>query len=121
MQNNIKSTLIDEMKDSFIMMERTREPDGEGGFITRWRDGAEFDAVLTFNSTINAKVAYKQGVTSLYTLTCDKSIPLEFHDVIKRVEDGEVFRITSDESKKTPKIASFEFQQLDAEKWKLQE
>lgn len=112
--------LIDSMMENFVIVDKSRVPDGEGGFITEWHDGAKFKAALVFDDSITAKIAQKQGVTNLYTLTCDKNVPLDYHDVFKRASDSTIYRITSNNNGKvTPKTATFEFQQLSAEEWKL--
>lgn len=113
-------SLIDEAMTTVAMVEKTRIPDGEGGFITDWKDGAEFQAAITFDTSIQARTAYKQGVSSVYTVTTSKNAKLEYHDVIRRLSDGKIFRITSDgDDVQTPKRASFQFLQVTAEEWSL--
>lgn len=113
-------SLIDAFKSACILMEKTRVSDGEGGWNTVWKEGVEFEAAITFDSTMQARIAEKDGVSSLYTVTTSKNTSLDFHDVFKRVSDGKVFRVTSDsEDKRTPNVASFEFEQVSAEEWSL--
>lgn len=114
-------SMIEEGMESVCFMEKTRTPDGEGGFITAWVEGTEFKASITFDASLQARVADKQGVTSLYTVTTAKNAKLEFHDVIKRLRDGKIFRITSDgDDKQTPERAVFgQYLQVTAEEWKL--
>ena len=80
-------SLIEEGMTACAIMNKVRTPDGEGGFITEWTVGAEFQAAITFDSSLQAKVAEKQGVKSLYTVTTAKNAKLDFHDVIKRLSD----------------------------------
>jgi len=112
-------TMIEESMESCAIMQRVRVPDGEGGFITQWTQGAEFKASITFDSSMQARIADKQGVTSMYTVTTAKNAKLDFHDVIKRLSDGKVFRITSDgDDKQTPARAMFgQYLQVTAEEW----
>ena len=113
-------SLIDEAMTKVVLMEKTRQPDGEGGFITEWVDGVYFDAAITFDTSMESRIAERQGVTSRYTVTTNKNAKLEFHDVIRRMSDGKVFRITSDgDDVQTPKRASFQFLQVTAEEWVL--
>lgn len=113
-------TLIDSFKERCTLVEKVREPDGEGGWTVRWSDGPSFDAAIVTDTTLNARVAEKEGMTSVYTVTTDRSTPLEFHDVFRRESDGKVFRVTSDSSdKETPDVASFQFHQVNAEEWQL--
>ena len=45
---------------------------------------------------------------------------LYYHDVIKRLSDGKIFRITSDgDDKATPKSASLNMRSVSAEEWSL--
>lgn len=114
-------SMIEESMEPVCFMEKTRTPDGEGGFITVWTEGTEFNASITFDTSMQARVADKQGVTSLYTVTTAKNAKLEYHDVLKRLSDGKIFRITSDgDDKQTPLRAVFgQYLQVTAEEWIL--
>ena len=113
-------SLIDEFKTPCVMLEKKRVPDGEGGFITSWAEGAEFKAAVVFDSSLEARAAEQQGVSSLYTVTTAKNAKLEYHDVFKRLSDGKIFRVTSDgDDKQTPERATFQFEQVTAEEWSL--
>lgn len=114
-------SLIDESMESCVYLQKVTIPDGEGGFITVWEEGATFNASITFDSSMQARVADVQGVSSLYTVTTSKNAMLEYHDVIKRKSDSKVFRITSDgDDKQTPVRARFgQYLQVTAEEWVL--
>ena len=113
-------SLIDEAMAPCVMVDRTTQPDGEGGTITTWVEGATFNAAVTFDNSIEAKAAAVQGVTSLYTVTVPKRVKLEYHGVFKRLSDGKIFRVTSDgDDKITPERASFQFAQVSAEEYVL--
>lgn len=113
-------SLIDALKEPCTMIEKKRAPDGEGGLITDWVDGDEFDAAITFSSSMEARRAEKDGVTSLYTVTTPKDVILQYHDVFRRNRDGKVFRVTSDgDDAQTPKCAGFQFAQVTAEEWTI--
>ena len=112
-------SLLTQAMEDVVLMEKRRVSDGEGGFLpAAWVDGASFKAAITFNSSMEARTAEKQGVTSRYTITAPLNAKLEYHDVLKRLRDGKVFRITSDgDDKITPPSASFQFAQVTAEEW----
>lgn len=113
-------SLIDEAMTGCVMLDKKRVPDGEGGYITEWTESVPFDAAITFDSSLSARVAAKQGVTSLYTVTLPRGIRLDFHDVFKRLSDGKVFRVTSDgDDKHTPERATFQISQVTAEEWSI--
>ena len=63
----LNAPLIESMMVDCVMMDRTTTPDGEGGFTREWVEGAPFKAAIVKNSSLNAKVAEKQGVTEVYT------------------------------------------------------
>lgn len=114
--------LVEEMKEPCVLMEKTRHSDGEGGWVTTWVESVEFRAAIGKNQDMLAKIAEKQGVTSVYTVTTDINAGLDFHDVFKRLSDGQIFRVTSDSrDSQTPKMASFKFATVTAEEWSLVE
>lgn len=113
-------SLLDEWKETCVLMEKTRTPDGEGGFEVAWTEGAEFLAAIVLASSMEAKIAEAQGVTSLYTVTTEKNAVLNYHDVFRRKSDGQTFRVTSNgEDKQTPARATFQVSQVSAERWEL--
>ena len=114
-------SLLNQAYEDVVLMDKRREPDGEGGFLTEWVESVVFQAAITFDTSMQSRIAEKQGVSSRYTVTTSKSAKIEYHDVIKRLSDGKVFRITSDgDDKQTPKSASFQFLQVTAEEWWLE-
>ena len=114
-------SLLQQAMTDVVAMEKTRVSDGEGGFIVDWVDGAVFKAAITFDTSMQSRIGEKQGVSSRYTVTTSKNAKLEFHDVIRRLNDGKIFRITSDgDDKQTPDSASFQFVQVTAEEWVLE-
>lgn len=113
-------SLLDSAMEPFVMLDKTTSSDGYGGYTSTWTEGAAFDAAATFDSSMAARVAAVQGVKNLYTITTRKSMTLEFHDVIRRVSDGKVFRVTSDGAdSKTPVSASLDMRQVSAEEWSV--
>lgn len=113
-------SLLQEYMEPCQLIEKKRVPDGEGGWTTGWTDGAMFKAAVVCDSSIQARAAEKQGVTSLYTITCEPNAKLEYHDVFRRKSDGKIFRVTSDgDDVQTPKRATFQFSQVTAEEWSL--
>jgi len=113
-------SLIDTMKTQCTMIDKRTVPDGQGGTSPAWVDGATFEAAIIKDSSMQARVAEKQGVTEVYTVTTGKNVQLDFHDVFRRDSDGAIFRVTSNiTDSKTPKAATFQFGQVTAEKWVL--
>ena len=113
-------SLLTDAMETCTILNRHTEPDGMGGYISTWAEGATFDAAITFDTSIQARVADKQGVTSLYTVTTRKALTLEYHDVFRRESDNKIFRVTSDgDDKYTPASASLNMRQVTAEEWSL--
>lgn len=113
-------SLLDEAMETYIMLNKISSDDGYGGTITTWQEGARIQGAMVFNSSIEAKVALSQGVTSVYTLTTSRSITLEYHDVLRRIRDGKIFRVTSDgDDLFTPQSAGLDMRQVSCEEWTL--
>lgn len=113
-------SLLDEAMETCVMLNKNTTPDGYGGYITTWSDGAEFKCAIVFDTSIEARAAEKQGVSSLYTVTTRKNLTLEYHDVFRRLRDNKIFRVTSDgDDKYTPASAGLNMRQVTAEEWSL--
>lgn len=113
-------SLLSEAMENCIMLDKTTMADGYGGYVEKYVPGAEFDAAITLNSSMEARIAEKQGVTALYTVTTKKALNLQYHDVFKRIRDNKIFRVTSDgDDKHTPASASLNMRQVTAEEFVL--
>lgn len=113
-------TLIDEIMEECVMMDRSSVPDGLGGFEYVWQEGASFMASIVKDNTLNARIAEKSGVTEVYTITVNKGIPLIFNGVFKRLKDNTTFRITSNiTDSETPPRSTFQIGQVSAERWDI--
>lgn len=113
-------SLLKDFLEKFVLVEKKITPDGLGGYSTEWVDGEKLVASITFDNSTQAQIAAAQGVTSLYKITTEKDVVLYFHDVVRRVSDGKIFRVTSDgDDKFTPKTASLNMRQVTAEEWAL--
>lgn len=111
-------SLLTESMEKCVFLDKKRVPDGEGGYIVKWEEGAEFSAAIVFDTSMEARTAEKSGVTSLYTVSTPKNVVLEYHDVFKRISDSKVFRVTSDgDDKQTPSRATFQLSQVTAEEY----
>lgn len=114
------SLLDNFLQEKCVLLEKKRTPDGAGGWLVEWADGAEFNAAVVLDTSMQSRIAEKEGVTSVYTVTTRRSTPLSFHDVFKRLSDGAIFRATSDGAEKqSPSVGSLDMCQVTAEKWEL--
>lgn len=113
-------SLLSEAMEKCVMLDKTTRPDGYGGYISTYVEGAEFDSAITLDTSIEARNAEQAGVTALYTVTTGKAMNLQYHDVFKRSRDGKIFRVKSDgDDKYTPKSATLNMRQVTAEEWEL--
>ena len=116
-------SLLSEAYEPFVFMVKNFTPDGEGGFASlspTWTEGATIQATADFPQQTGTKIAdaIRQKITCV--VTTPKAITLQHNDVIKRVSDGIYFRITTDGTfRKTPKSATLDMRQSDAEVWEL--
>lgn len=115
-------SLLSDMMEPFVMLDKRSVSDGLDGFTREWIEGAEFQAAAVLDNSTAARVGAMQGLTSLYTVTTPRNINLQFHEVFKRVRDGKIFRATSDgDDKATPKSATLDMRQVSAEEYALTE
>lgn len=113
-------SLLQEAMETCVILDKSTTADGYGGYETTWSEGAEFEAAIVLDTSMEARSAEKMGVTALYTVTTLKAMNLQYHDVFKRLSDGKIFRATSDgDDKKTPASASLNMRQVSAEEWDL--
>jgi len=113
-------SLLDEAMTECTMLNKISSDDGYGGEIINWIEGSHFKAAITFDTSIEARVAEQQNVSSLYTVTTKKDKTLEYHEVFRRELDGKIFRVTSDgDDKATPNSAKLNMRQVTAEEWSL--
>lgn len=113
-------SLIDCMMVPCVFMLPHREPDGSGGWNTTWEQGEPLMAAINRDTSTEARIAEAAGTVRAYTVTVRRDVHLKYHDVIKRLSDGETFRITSDNGEnKTPRCTGLDMAQSTAEAWRL--
>lgn len=113
-------SLLDSAMEPCVLLDKHTVSDGYGGYIITWSQGAEFNAAIVLDTSIEARLAAAQGVKDVYTITTRKAMSLAFGDAFQRLSDGQTFRVTSDGTdKKTPPSATLDMRQVTAEKWSL--
>lgn len=113
-------SLLSEAFEPCVMIDKTTRADGYGGYVTEYVGGAEFECAIVFDTSMEARKAEQAGVSSVYTITTHRNLTLEYHDIIRRLRDSKIFRITSDgDDKYTPKSATLDMRQVTAEEWSL--
>lgn len=113
-------SLLDEAFEDFIIMNKVTESDGLGGTTTTWQEGAVIRGAVVYNSSVQNQIALQMGSATAYTFTFRKNVLLDYHDVLKRVSDSKIFRITSDsDDMRTPAGAGLNMRNYTAEEWEL--
>ena len=111
-------TLLDKMAESCKIMNHIREDDAYGSSIDTWTEGSAFTATIIKNTSTEALIAEKQGVDELFTVVTKRSFKLDYHDVFKRVSDGQIFRVTSiAKDSEAPDPSTVQICKVTAEKW----
>ena len=113
-------SLLSYFERSCVLMEKNRIHDGEGGYTLDWKDGVTFQNYQALDTSMEARRAEKDGVTSVYSALVDKALPIEYGDYFKDTESGLTYRVTSNPSEKeSPKSATFALKYFTAERKEL--
>ena len=111
--------LLFEMSEECCYMNHIREDDEVGSSIERWTEGSRFMATINKDSTTEAVVAERQGISEIFTVVVRKGVNLEYHDVFKRISDGQMFRVTSwSKDSEAPARSTVKIAKVTAERWK---
>lgn len=109
-------SLLEEAFEKFVVMNKSIVDDGYGGTSTEWAEGAVVSGAMVYNSSNEMRIAQALGSQASYTFTCRKNLFFDYHDVLKRQKDGQLFRITNNaDDYRTPDSASLNMRQYDAE------
>ena len=113
-------SLLSDAMETCQMLDKTTVSDGRGGIVSTWTLGAEFQAAIVFDTSMESRRAEAAGVTALYTVTTTKAVNLQYHDVFQRLSDKKIFRVKSDgDDRRTPDSAGLNMRQVNAEEWAL--
>lgn len=88
-------SLLDEYAVECVTLVKTRVPDPVGGYETRYVDGVTFTAAWEYESSPEIVVAEKQGVKRTYRIYVDKTLDLDYHEVFRRTDNGQYYRVTN--------------------------
>ena len=110
-------SLITSMMEPCTFINRIRTDDPYGGYVEAYSDGATFRAAVIKNSTTEAVVAEKQGITEIFTVVTDKGFSLDYNDLFRRDSDGQVVRVTSNiKDSEAPDASTVKIGKVTAEK-----
>lgn len=91
-------SLLDSFGKACTLLVKTQTPDGEGGFKTAWTDGEAFTLYPALDSSLEARRAEQEGVTSVYTALVAKTVGIAYGDYYRC--DGTTYRVTSNPAEK---------------------
>ena len=112
--------LLQEFAVPCVLMEKRRVPDGAGGYITTWEEGAEFESFRYLDTSMEARRAQQEGMKSLYSALVQRDFPLEYGHAFKDKTTGLTYRVTSNpDEKKAPKSSTFDLKYFTVERWAL--
>lgn len=113
----VRNMLLDYYAHACVIMESERTNDGEGGWVTVWKECGEFTAYQALNTTAEIRVAQRDGLTSVYDILVDQNVPLKYDDYYHDKESGETFHVTSEpREKQSPASSSLNLKYYNAEK-----
>ena len=118
--------LREEYKTSCVkMVQSSSSSDGEGGQNMVWTPSATGETLNTFDATIlvdsdsEQLTAMQRGWNGSYTIITSRTNVLKFGDVIKRISDGQMFRIMDDAEKHTPSSSMLDMRSCKGERVQL--
>lgn len=108
---------MDDFFEPMRVMDWRSKPDGLGSFIWEWEDGADFRGGVVLNTSTQMRIAQQEGSKGIYTLTTAVKMPFENGDMVKRLKDDALFKITSDQADvSTPAISDITGWQVTMER-----
>ena len=110
-------SLIENMMEKCHILNKIRQDDLFGSETITWQEGSSFEASIIKNSTTEAIVAEKQGITEIFTVVIKKGFVLSYNDYFKRDSDNQVFRVTSNvKDSEAPAQSTVRIAKVTAEK-----
>lgn len=113
-------SLLDQYAVECVLLSKTRVDDPYGGYKTVWQDGAHFTAAWEYQSAPEITIAEQQGVSRTYRIYVPKNLELDYHEVFRRADDGQTYRVTNPGTDRhTPATSRLNKRLLEVEKWDL--
>ena len=113
-------SLLDEYSVECVLLVKTRTDDPVGGYTVAWTDGARFLAAWEYVSSPEMTAAEQQGVNRVYNIYVDKTLELDYHEVFRRADNGQVYRVTNPGTdRRTPAASRLNRRLIEVEKWEL--
>lgn len=119
--NAFSSPLLDSMRETCVLLNKTVTRDKTGGYVTVYTRGAEFDAVIAENTSVEAVIAGINTEKEMVGVTVANSVPLEYHSVFMRVGTGKTYRVRTSDVLKSPSISSLGSKVVQCEEFEITE
>jgi len=113
-------SLMDEYAVACVLLVKTRTDDPVGGYKTAWKPDLHFTPAWEFEGAPQMTVAEQEGVSRVYRIYVDKTLDLDFHEVFRREDNGQVYRVTNPGTdRKTPSFSRLNKRLIEVEKWEI--
>lgn len=87
---------FEQLKTRLAKLTMTETADGYGGMERTWTESEEhFDGYIQRITSAEQQTADKEGEISTFYIVTDADHILNYHDIVKRLSDGTVFRVLS--------------------------
>lgn len=94
--------------DDYYLLNKTKYPDGLGGYYTEWTEGEIVKMRLDLGNSAEVRQAMAQGLKTIFTASFPANTPVEYNDYLRNAETGGVFRVTSNpKDNMTPPTAKY--------------
>lgn len=113
-------SLMDEYSTECVLLAKTRKDDPLGGYKTAWTPGIHFMAAWEYENAPEITVAEQQGVERTYRIYVDRTLDLDYHEVFRRADNGQIYRVTNPGTDRvTPRFSRLNKRLIEVEKWEL--
>ena len=113
-------SLMDEFNADCVLLVKTRQDDPLGGYKTVWAEGVPFTASWEYESAPEITVAEQQGVSRVYNIYVDKTLDLDFHEVFRRKDNGQTYRVVNPGTDRvTPSFSTLNRRLIGVVQWDL--
>ena len=113
-------SLLDAFAQECVLLTKTRTDDIYGGYSIAWVNGVKFTAAWEYESAPEMTIAEQQGVNRFYRIYVDKSLNLDLHEVFRRTDNSQTYRVTNPGvDRMTPASSALNRRLIEVEKWDL--
>jgi len=114
------SNLLTQVMEDYRIMNHVRVDDDFGGHAGGYTEGKTIRAAVAKNASPEQALADKDQISEVFTMVVEQGVTLGYHEVLKRVSDGAIFRTTSRTKDSTAHPAStVKISVVSAERWEL--